>query len=175
MCRMLCLFAALLCLTVAVGTAHADLAPPRPAPHYELDGNRLVLPGPIVFKTASAELSGESAAVLQYIAAYLAEKSYISLLRIEGHTDNDGNAQAAQRLSEQRALAVARALVGKGVQCARLLPVGFGQSKPIADNTTPAGRAKNRRIEAVNAQLRGRAIGGMPADGGGAVAGDPCK
>ncbi len=102
----------------------------------------------------------------------MADKTYISLLRIEGHSDNQGDTQL---LTEKRALAVAKALAGKGVACARLLPVGFGSSKPVADNATADGRAKNRRIEAVNAQLRGRPIGGMPVDGGGKVAGDPCK
>lgn len=151
-------------------SAHADLAAPRP--NFPLEGNRLVLPAPITFKTGSAELTDESAKTVQYIAAYLADKTYISLLRIEGHSDNVGD---TQRLTEQRALAVAKALVAKGVACARLLPVGFGASKPVADNASPEGRAKNRRIEAVNAALRGRAIGGLPTDGGGQVAGDPCK
>lgn len=155
---------------VSTGSAHADIAAPKPS--YQLEGNRLILPGPIVFKTGSAELASESNKVLQYIAAYLADKTYISLMRIEGHSDNQGD---TQRLTEQRALAVTKALVAKGVACERLLPVGFGSTKPVADNATPEGRAQNRRIEAINAQLRGRSIGGMPVDGGGKVAGDPCK
>jgi OOP family OmpA-OmpF porin len=65
--------------------------------------------------------------------------------------------------------------VGHGVACSRLLPVGFGSNKPVAPNDTPDNKAKNRRISAVNAALKGRAIGGMPVDGGGHVAGDPCK
>jgi len=53
--------------------------------------------------------------------------------------------------------------------------VGFGANKPVAANDTAEGRARNTRVEVAMAQLRGRAIGGMPVDGGGLVAGDPCK
>ena len=74
-----------------------------------------------------------------------------------------------------RSIAVAKWLVGKGVDCKRLLPVGFGQEKPIADNKTAEGREQNRRTAFVNAELRKKPIGGMPVDGGGKVAGDPCK
>jgi hypothetical protein len=48
-------------------------------------------------------------------------------------------------------------------------------TKPVADASTPEGRAANVRIDAINAALRGRLIGGMPADGGGQLAGDPCR
>jgi OOP family OmpA-OmpF porin len=101
------------------------------------------------------------------VRGYLAAKDSISLMRIEAHAED-------QATSEQRALAVGRWLVAHGVDCKRLLAVGFGPNKPIADSSTPEGRAANSRIEFHNAQLRGRAIGGMPADGGGLVAGDLC-
>lgn len=141
---------------------------------FSLNGNELVVPGPVVFKTASAELAPESEVVLAHVKAYLDAKSYISTLRIEGHTDSQGDAAQNLKLSGERALAVARWLVAKGVDCKRLMPVGFGQDKPIAPNDTPEGRAQNRRISFVNAALRDRAIGGMPMDGGGQVAGSPC-
>ena len=96
-------------------------------------------------------------------------------MRIEVHSDNQGAADTNQKLTEARALAVAKALVGRGVDCKRLVPVGFGGTKPIADNGTPDGRAANRRTEFVNAAMRGHAIGGAPAEGGGHLAGDPCK
>jgi OOP family OmpA-OmpF porin len=106
------------------------------------------------------------------VRAYLEAKTYISALRIEGHTDTDG--ADSQPLTEKRALAVARWLVEKGVDCKRLVPVGFGNTKPVADNATPEGKAQNRRMTFVNAELKGRPIGGMPVDGGGKFAGDPC-
>ena len=66
-------------------------------------------------------------------------------------------------------------MVAVGIKCDRLIPVGFGSAKPIVPNDTPDHKAQNRRIAFVNAALRGRAIGGMPVDGGGKVAGDPCR
>jgi OOP family OmpA-OmpF porin len=159
---------ALLLLLVATTTASAD-------PKFDLDGNKLVLPSPVVFESGSAKLKPEADAALDHVKAYLEAKSYITTLRIENHTDNQGKPADDQQLSEARALAVAKALVGRGVACARLLPVGFGGMKPMAPNDTPDNRAKNRRTDFVNAALRSRPIGGMPVDGGGKVAGDPCK
>lgn len=165
--------------SLAAGLAGALLALAGPAARaeparYEIENGALKLPGPVLFETGSATLKPESDEVLGVVQGYLADKEAVSLLRIEGHTDAQGNAAANQALSEKRSLAVARWLVGHGVDCKRLIPVGFGADKPIADNATPEGRAENRRMTFVNAALRGRLIGGMPADGGGRVAGDPC-
>jgi OmpA-OmpF porin, OOP family len=129
---------------------------------YKVENNILVVP------------QGGDAAI-DYVKGYLAEKSYVSTMRIEVHVDTDGDAKKTQKLTEQRALAVAKALVAKGVDCKRLVPVGFGGTKPIAANDTPANKALNRRTTFAIAALRGHAIGGMPLDGGGVVAGDPCK
>jgi outer membrane protein OmpA-like peptidoglycan-associated protein len=68
-------------------------------------------------------------------------------IAIEGHTDNTGNAAKNQQLSESRAAAVKTYLVGKKVAGERLSTAGFGQDKPVADNATAAGKAKNRRVE----------------------------
>ena len=154
----------------------ACLASLSAAETFKIENNQLVLPSPLTFKTGSGSLDEEaSAPALKHIQAYLAGKPYISTLRIEAHTDSAGRPDDNQKLSEERALAVARWLVGHGVDCKRLLAVGFGDTKPIALNSTPDGRAQNRRITLVNAALRGRPIGGMPVDGGGKPAGDPCK
>lgn len=141
---------------------------------YELDGSKLKLPGAVVFLTGKADVAPESDAALSHVKAYLADKAAITTLRIEVHTDAQGDDAANQKLSEARALAVAKKLVAMGVECQRLLPVGFGETKPVASNATPDGRAQNRRTDFINAALRGKAIGGMPLDGGGQVAGDPC-
>ncbi|MSP61093.1 MAG: OmpA family protein [Myxococcales bacterium] len=111
---------------------------------------------------------------MKHVKAYLDAKAYISLLRIEVHTDAQGDDRYNQALSEKRALAVARWLAQHGVDCKRVIAVGFGETKPAADNATVEGRAKNRRTLFINAALRGRPIGGVPVDGGGRVAGDPC-
>lgn len=162
-------------LAAATALSMATPPPRAEAGSYSLQGNELKAPGPVLFETGSDKLRPESDAVLEYVAGYLKEKTYVSTLRIEAHSDNQGNAVQTQTLTEKRALSVGRWLIAHGIECKRLLAVGFGSSKPIADNASPDGRAQNRRISFVNAALRGRAIGGMPEDGGGHVAGDLCK
>jgi outer membrane protein OmpA-like peptidoglycan-associated protein len=68
-------------------------------------------------------------------------------IQIEGHTDNVGSTGANQKLSEQRADAVKRFLISKGVEASRISTVGYGASKPINDNKSAQGKAFNRRIE----------------------------
>jgi OmpA-OmpF porin, OOP family len=145
------------------------------AQEYKIENNEVKIDKEIKFKTGTAELLPESDAALLVIKKYLDDKSYISLLRIEAHTDNFGNAEANQILTEKRAEAVSDKLIALGVDCNRLLPVGFGGTKPVATNSTPEGKTQNRRISFVNAALKGKAIGGMPTDGGGKVAVNPCK
>jgi OOP family OmpA-OmpF porin len=140
--------------------------PPKPEP--------LKLPGPVVFATGSDRLSPESEPALQQVAAYMAQQKEVTLLRIEGHTDNLGLKAKNQKLSEARALSVAAWLVKSGVDCKRIVPVGFGDTKPIVDNVDEDGRAQNRRTVFINAVVDGKAVGGN-TDGGGNVAGDPCK
>jgi OOP family OmpA-OmpF porin len=156
--------------------------PPKPAEpqkkEFAMEKGALKLPGPVVFETGSDKLKPESDTVLQFVKDYLDAKQDITLLRIEGHTDNDGIATANQTLSEKRALAVSRWLVGKGIDCHRLLPVGFGQTRPTVGTATAQTReeqAQNRRTAFVNAAIKGKPVGGLAVDAGGKVAGDPCK
>jgi OOP family OmpA-OmpF porin len=148
---------------------------PPVATDFELASSDLVLPAPVVFETGSDRLRPESEAPLWHVVDYLAARDYITTLRIEGHVGYGLDPDEAQALTEARALAVSRWLVAQGVDCGRLLPVGFGDNKPIASSVTAEENAQNTRITFVNAALRGRLIGGMPADGSGRVAGDPCQ
>ena len=68
-------------------------------------------------------------------------------LRLEGHTDAIGSEAYNLRLGEKRADSAAGYLIGKGVESSRLETVSFGESRPIADNATAAGRQQNRRVE----------------------------
>lgn len=70
-------------------------------------------------------------------------------LKVEGHTDSTGDPEANLKLSLDRAEAVVAALIGAGIARDRLTAAGHGASRPIADNATDNGRAKNRRVELV--------------------------
>lgn len=100
------------------------------------------------FDTASARIAGESGAEVDNLAAIL--KAYPDVkVRIEGHTDSQGDDAANQTLSEARANAVKARLGAKGIAANRVSTIGHGEAKPIADNNTADGRAQNRRIEVV--------------------------
>ena len=98
----------------------------------------------INFNSGSANISDDALQLLDALAQ--AASTCPGTLIIEGHTDSSGNATANQNLSEARAGAVRRALISRGLAAARLRAVGYGASQPIATNTTPTGRAMNRRI-----------------------------
>jgi len=68
-------------------------------------------------------------------------------MRIEGHTDSTGTRKSNQALSQQRAGAVVAWLVKNGIAGSRLTAVGVGDTRPVADNKTEEGRARNRRVE----------------------------
>jgi OOP family OmpA-OmpF porin len=100
----------------------------------------------VYFDVNKAVIKPESYSILDEAAQTL--KDYPNMVvEIGGHTDSTGSAALNARLSLQRAQAVKRYLVSKGVPEAQLKVQGYGPSKPIADNATPEGRAKNRRIE----------------------------
>jgi OmpA-OmpF porin, OOP family len=100
------------------------------------------------FDTNKTTIKPESLPLLDQAVTML-KQSPALVLRIEGHTDNKGAAADNQKLSEGRAKAVMTYLVGKGIAAARLTSAGFGAGKPVADNRTEEGRAKNRRVELV--------------------------
>ena len=68
-------------------------------------------------------------------------------LQVAGHTDSSGSASYNQRLSERRAASVADYLLSKNIPADRLVVLGYGESRPIADNASTEGRAENRRVE----------------------------
>lgn len=98
------------------------------------------------FEVGSARLSPSSQEVTNAIARVLRDYS-ASVVSIYGHTDDSGDAAANQALSEQRALAVMRALIAAGVRADRMLAIGLGSRAPLESNATAAGRDANRRVE----------------------------
>lgn len=103
----------------------------------------------IYFASGSAVIRPESTATLREIGEML--KAHASLqLSIEGHTDSDGDERSNLELSAKRAAAVKAYLVETfGIEGQRLETIGLGESKPVADNSTPEGKQQNRRVELV--------------------------
>jgi outer membrane protein OmpA-like peptidoglycan-associated protein len=100
------------------------------------------------FLPARGDMTPESVIVLEEVVTMLNDHPELRL-RIEGHTDNVGAKVANQTLGMKRANTVVTWMLAKGVKRARLDPQGIGEAKPVADNGTEEGRAKNRRIEIV--------------------------
>ena len=102
----------------------------------------------ILFDTGKATIKPQSMGVINEVAKMLNENAGLRL-EIDGHTDNDGNVQINAKLSQDRADAVKSALVSLGIDASRLTTKGLGATKPIDSNTTPEGKANNRRVEFV--------------------------
>lgn len=153
--------AAILSLTLA-WTLSACSTPPAPAPVARFspaqvsalrglgftevtEGWELNLTGKLLFPFNDERLDAASTQALANIADTLL-KADLTHLRIEGHTDNVGEADYNLRLSTRRAAMVARELAARGLPAARIESIGQGMRLPVADNTTEAGRAQNRRV-----------------------------
>jgi len=102
----------------------------------------------IQFQTGSSKLLAASNKSLNELAALLAADNTLKI-EIDGFTDNTGSADRNRELSQTRAMAVKEYLAGKGIDRNRMNAMGFGPDKPLADNKTAAGRAKNRRTELI--------------------------
>lgn len=99
----------------------------------------------IQFETAKATIKKVSLPILNEVVAIL-QQNPTYLLLIEGHTDDQGEESANQKLSEERANSVRNYLIYKGIDPGRLTAKGYGESMPVADNSTETGRALNRRV-----------------------------
>lgn len=106
----------------------------------------------VLFAFNSADLTPVATDNLNKVAEALKSSELTSYcFRIEGHTDSIGSDTYNQSLSERRAESVVQYLAGRlGIEPERLLPVGYGKSRPIANNETDDGRQKNRRVQIVN-------------------------
>lgn len=122
----------------APAPAPAPVPPPPPTTPLVLEG--------VNFETSSARLTASSGPVLDRVAESLKANPGVRV-EIAGHTDSTGSATVNERLSKARADSVRDYLAGQGVAASRMETKGYGPSRPIADNGTAAGRAKNRRVE----------------------------
>lgn len=111
-------------------------------------GDNIILnmPGNITFRTDSADINSNFYEVLNSVAIVLKEYEK-STVEVSGHTDSTGSDAYNMDLSQRRASSVAQYLISQGIYAPRLIVQGFGESRPIASNTTPEGREQNRRVE----------------------------
>lgn len=112
----------------------------------EIQQQILIIASKIFFQTGNAILKPESEAQLDALVSIMNRYEGVILV-IEGHTDNVGDDAMNMDLSTRRAETVKLYLMAKGIDASRLIAIGFGETKPIADNSTSAGRSKNRRVE----------------------------
>ena len=110
------------------------------------DNINLIMPGNITFPTDGRDLKADFFPVLDSVALVVEEYNQ-TIVAVSGYTDSTGSDAYNQTLSEDRAGSVGNYLLGKNVNSARIETVGFGESNPIADNSTEEGRALNRRVE----------------------------
>lgn len=114
--------------------------------YREGDTIRLQAPDNITFDVNRADVKPQFQPVLDQLAMSIQQYPG-TVVQVEGHTDSTGSAAYNQTLSENRAASVRSYLIQRGVEPQRLYAVGYGLTRPIADNSTPEGRAQNRRVE----------------------------
>lgn len=130
-----------------------DLAGPKdnrgcpPKGAAKLEGDRITLAETVYFDTDRATIQARSNSLLDNVASIMKAHPELGRVRVEGHTDSRGNRAYNVGLSQRRAAAVVKALVERGVAASRLESAGFGPDRPVADNGTEEGRARNRRVE----------------------------
>ncbi|MBB4593145.1 OmpA family protein [Xanthomonas cannabis] len=122
------------------------------------DNITLNLPDGITFDFGKSALKPQFYSALNGVASTLREYNQ-TMVEVVGHTDSVGSDAVNQRLSEERAGAVAQYLTAQGVQRERMETMGAGKRYPIADNSTDAGRAQNRRVEIRLIPLRAEGAG----------------
>jgi len=115
----------------------------------EVKGGQIVIVKPVFFATSKAVILKQSFPVLLSVADALKASPQIKKIRVEGHTDDRGKADYNTELSDRRAKSVLQFLIEHGIEQSRLDAQGYGPKRPIADNKTAAGRAKNRRVDFV--------------------------
>jgi len=111
-----------------------------------IEKKKVVITETIHYETGKALILSISYQILNEVAEVFKQNPELRI-RVEGHTDSVGADDYNLRLSQARAESVVKYLIGQGIDPNRLEARGYGESMPLADNATPEGRAKNRRVE----------------------------
>lgn len=118
------------------------------------DNITLNMPGNVTFATNSADLSPAFFDVLSSVSKVMKEFDK-TVVEVAGHTDSTGSTAYNQSLSERRAGSVSRYLQSQGINNQRLITIGMGENRPVADNSTDSGRQANRRVEITMVPITG--------------------
>jgi outer membrane protein OmpA-like peptidoglycan-associated protein len=133
------------CPNTPRGTPVREDGCPKAVPLFTPEKNQLILEG-VFFEFDKAVLMPVSRDTLDVVGQSLIDWPKVRV-EVQGHTDSQGDVQYNEDLSMRRAQAVKDYLVSRGVSADRMTVTGFGESRPIADNSTMEGRAKNRRVQ----------------------------
>ena len=109
--------------------------------------NNIKITDRIYFDAGLSSIQDRSISLIDEIASVIKSNPHLLKIRVEGHTDSDGSDTRNLKLSQLRADAVMNALIDRGVEANRLDSAGFGEMKPVDTNSTPKGKANNRRGE----------------------------
>ena len=121
--------------------------PPKALGRVQVTEGKITIAEQIAFDQNKAVIKPESSGLMDEIAKVMKDNDKIKKVSVDGHTSSEGDAAQNMKLSQDRAAAVVKGLIERGVDKSRLTSKGFGITKPIGDNTTPAGRMQNRRVE----------------------------
>lgn len=123
-----------------------ELVPAPKKPLVIFKGDKIEILQQVHFQSGKSVILADSYNLLQQVVDAVI-KNGVKRIRVEGHTDNRGKKESNQKLSEDRARAVADYLIAQGIDAQRIESVGYGDSKPVAPNLTARGRELNRRVE----------------------------
>lgn len=112
----------------------------------EGDNITLIMPGNVTFQSNAATIQSQFTGVLESVALVVKEFDK-TIIEAAGHTDSQGSDSYNLQLSDQRATSVANFLRQHGVKPERITTIGYGETRPVADNGTETGREQNRRVE----------------------------
>lgn len=143
------------------GVDDTDGCPDKGKSKVRITTTKIEILDKVFFDTGKATIKDRSFNLLSQVGQILKANPQITKLQIEGHTDDRGDDALNQKLSQDRAEAVKTYLEAQGLAPERLIAVGFGETKPVVDNKTAAGRDQNRRVEFTIIEVDGKPVSGQ--------------
>jgi outer membrane protein OmpA-like peptidoglycan-associated protein len=139
-----------------------DGCPDKGESKVKITATKVEILDKVYFDTDKSTIQKRSFGLLSQVAAILRANPQVTQVRVEGHTDSQGQDAHNLQLSKDRAAAVRTYLLGKGIDEARLVSEGYGKTRPAADNATAKGREKNRRVEFTILDIDGKPVASEP-------------